>query len=87
VLAELLRQYEPVVRRVIQQTTRRVFQRESAPAPDKIVSLFEPQTAIIRRGKATRRKPSLDANLRTEKSIATKLARRHRSKKVQLSSC
>lgn len=38
---------------MIQQTTRRVFQHESVPAPEKIVSLFEPHTAIIQRGKAS----------------------------------
>ena len=42
----------PLVRQVIQQTTRRVLQYESVPAPEKIVSLFEPHTAIIQRGKA-----------------------------------
>jgi len=41
----------PLVRQVIEQTTRRVFQHESVPAPEKIVSLFEPHTAIIQRGK------------------------------------
>ncbi len=51
-LAELLAQYVPLVRQVIQQTTRRVFQQEAVPAPEKIVSLFEPHTAIIQRGKA-----------------------------------
>ncbi len=50
-LAELLAQYVPLVRQVIVQTTRRVFQHESVPAPEKIVSLFEPHTAIIQRGK------------------------------------
>lgn len=51
-LADLLQQYVPLVRQVIHQTTRRVFESESVPASDKIVSLFEPHTAIIQRGKA-----------------------------------
>jgi IS5 family transposase len=51
-LADLLAQYVPLVRRVLQQTTRRIFQGESVSASDKIVSLFEPHTAIIQRGKA-----------------------------------
>jgi IS5 family transposase len=51
-LADLLAHYAPLVRQVIEQTTRRVFQHEAVPAPEKIVSLFEPHTAIIQRGKA-----------------------------------
>jgi transposase, IS5 family len=39
---------------VIDQTMRRVFNEESVPAEDKLVSLFEPHTAIIKRGKANR---------------------------------
>lgn len=50
-LADLFAQYVPLVRQVIAQTTRRVFRHESVPAPEKIVSLFEPHTAIIQRGK------------------------------------
>jgi IS5 family transposase len=44
--------YLPLVAQVIHQTTRRVIQHERVPASDKIVSLFEPHTAIIQRGKA-----------------------------------
>jgi transposase, IS5 family len=51
-LADLLLQYVPLVRQVITQTTRRVFENRKVPALDKIVSLFEPHTAIIQRGKA-----------------------------------
>lgn len=51
-LADLLLQYVPLVRQVITQTTRRVFESQKVPALDKIVSLFEPHTAIIQRGKA-----------------------------------
>ncbi len=51
-LADLLRQYVPLVRQVIAQTTRRVFEGQTVPASAKLVSLFEPHTAIIQRGKA-----------------------------------
>lgn len=39
---------------VIDQTVRRIFNEDSVPAGDKLVSLFEPHTAIIKRGKANR---------------------------------
>jgi IS5 family transposase len=39
---------------IIDQTVRRVFNEESVPAEDKLVSLFEPHTDIIKRGKANR---------------------------------
>lgn len=51
-LADLLLQYVPLVRQVIAQTTRRVLEGQTVSAADKIVSLFEPHTAIIQRGKA-----------------------------------
>lgn len=51
-LAELLAQYVLRVRQVVNQTRRRVFQHQNVPAPEKLVSLFEPHTAIIQRGKA-----------------------------------
>jgi IS5 family transposase len=42
----------PLVRQVIAQAERRVLHGESVPASAKLVSLFEPHTAIVRRGKA-----------------------------------
>jgi IS5 family transposase len=42
----------PLVRQVIAQAERRVLHGESLPAAAKLVSLFEPHTAIVRRGKA-----------------------------------
>jgi IS5 family transposase len=51
-LVELLEYYLPLVRRVLAQATRRVFQKQAVPAREKVVSLFEPHTAIIQRGKA-----------------------------------
>jgi transposase, IS5 family len=41
-----------LVQQVITQTQRRVIDGESVPASAKLVSLFEPHTAIVRRGKA-----------------------------------
>jgi IS5 family transposase len=48
----LFETYVPLVQRVIEQTRRRVLLGETVPAFDKVVSLFEPHTAIICRGKA-----------------------------------
>jgi IS5 family transposase len=50
-LAASLQHYLPLVRKVIAQTRRRVFDNCSVPAAKKLVSLFEPHTAVIRRGK------------------------------------
>ena len=54
-LADNLTHYMPLVQRVIDQADRRVVRHETVPASDKLVSLFEPHTAIIRRGKAAPR--------------------------------
>ena len=51
-LAHMLQTSVPQVEQVIRQTTRRVIQGEAVPAGDKLVSLFEPHTASIRKGKA-----------------------------------
>jgi len=51
-LESALRRATPLVRQVIAQTERRVLHGESVPAAAKLVSLFEPHTAIVRRGKA-----------------------------------
>jgi IS5 family transposase len=51
-LVATLLHYLPLVQQVIHQTTRRVFSAEAVPAAEKIVSLFEPHTAIIQRGKS-----------------------------------
>lgn len=51
-LAEQMeKQWLPRVEQVIEQSVRRVFQGESVPAAEKLVSLFEPHTNIIRRQK------------------------------------
>jgi IS5 family transposase len=44
----------PRVAQVIDQTVRRVLAGEKVPADEKLVSLFEPETAIIRKGKLAR---------------------------------
>lgn len=51
-LKDSLKTFIPRTEQVIEQTVRRVFQDEKVPAAEKIVSIFEPHTAIIRRGKA-----------------------------------
>jgi transposase, IS5 family len=51
-LSETLETFIPRVEQAIDQTVRRVFNGESVPAQEKIVSLFEPHTAIICRQKA-----------------------------------
>jgi len=53
-LLNTLDQFIPLVEQVIDQTTRRVLYGESVPAGEKLVSLFEPHTRIISKGKAQR---------------------------------
>ena len=50
-LAETLTHFIPLARQVIDQATRRVLKGEQVPAAEKIVSIFEEHTDIIRRGK------------------------------------
>lgn len=45
-----LTHFEPLIRRVIAQTERRVLRGEKVPACDKIVSLFEAHTDLIVKG-------------------------------------
>ena len=46
-----LRHYLPLVKRVIAQTQARVFEAQSH-YPEKLLSLFEPHSVVIRKGKA-----------------------------------
>ena len=46
---EELRHYIPLVEQVIGQTERRVLRDEKVPPQDKLVSIFEPHTDIIRK--------------------------------------
>lgn len=50
-LVEQLETLWPNVEQIIDQTVRRVFNGDSVPAQEKLVSLFEPHTDIIRRKK------------------------------------
>jgi IS5 family transposase len=50
-LRTTLEQVMPLLQRVIEQTRCRVVNGQSVPATDKVVSVFEPHTAIIQRGK------------------------------------
>ena len=50
-LAETLTTFIPRARQVIDQATRRILKGEQVPAAEKIVSIFEEHTDIIRRGK------------------------------------
>lgn len=53
-LADRLAHYLPLAERVVAQTQRRVFHGEAVPADEKLVSIFEPHTDIIRKdGRAT----------------------------------
>jgi IS5 family transposase len=47
--AAQLRHFLPLVSKVIEQTERRVLRDEQVPALEKIVSIFEPHTDIIRK--------------------------------------
>jgi IS5 family transposase len=49
VYATQLQHFLPLVKRVIEQTERRVLRGEAVPAEEKLVSLFEPHTDIIRK--------------------------------------
>jgi IS5 family transposase len=51
-LADTLQTFVPRVKQVIKQTRRRVIAGEKVSAGEKVVSIFEPHTAIIRKGKA-----------------------------------
>lgn len=46
-----VRHYKPLIHKVIAQTERRVLAGEQVPASDKLVSLFEPHTDIIVKGR------------------------------------
>jgi|SRR5579859_771513 len=49
-LAAQLEQYGERRQQVVRQTQRRVLPGEQGPAGEKLVSLFEPQTAVMRKG-------------------------------------
>ena len=51
-LQDLFEHYVPLVQQVIGQARQRIIEGVAVPASEKVVSLFEPHTAIICRGKA-----------------------------------
>jgi len=51
-LQDMFETYVPLVQRVIHQARQRILGDVAVPAAEKVVSLFEPHTAIICRGKA-----------------------------------
>jgi len=53
-LHQILETFLPRTEKVIDQTIRRILQGEQVPAQEKIVSLFEEHSDIIRRGKESR---------------------------------
>lgn len=53
-LAEQLQQLVSLVEQVISQTERRVLNGEKVPSDQKVLSIFEPHTAVIRKGKPGR---------------------------------
>jgi transposase, IS5 family len=50
-LSDILQTFLPRLEQVIDQARRRIFDNQSIPAAEKLVSLFEPHTDIICRGK------------------------------------
>jgi transposase, IS5 family len=53
-LIETLQTFLPRAEQVLEQAQRRVINGESVPAAEKLVSIFQPHTDIIRRGKPNR---------------------------------
>ncbi|MDT8307026.1 MAG: ISNCY family transposase [Anaerolineae bacterium] len=50
-LVETMQLFLPRLKQVLDQTVRRVFEEESVPAEEKLASIFEAHSNIIRRGK------------------------------------
>jgi IS5 family transposase len=50
-LIQTLETFIPRANQIIDQTQRRIFEKEAVPAQEKMVSIFEPHTDIIVRGK------------------------------------
>lgn len=53
-LSRDLKHFSGLLSRMVSQTERRVFAAETVPAAEKLVSIFEPHTTIIRRGKTAK---------------------------------
>jgi IS5 family transposase len=54
-ISERLSHFAGLLGQVIEQAERRVLEEQQVPAAQKLVSIFEPHTAIIRRGKARKK--------------------------------
>jgi|SRR5215208_6782905 len=54
-ISEEISHFAGLLERAISQTHRRVFKGEQVPAKEKLVSIFEEHTSIIRRGKARKK--------------------------------
>jgi IS5 family transposase len=53
-LGEQLRHYRALSERVVDQARRRTLQGETVSNPEKLFSIFEPHTELLKRGKAVR---------------------------------
>lgn len=53
-IADEIRHYMPLIDNVVDQAERRVIAGESVPNDDKIFSIFEPHTELLKRGKSWR---------------------------------
>jgi IS5 family transposase len=53
-LIDTLQTFLPRAQQVVDQTVRRLFSGEKVPPAEKLVSIFEPHTDIIRRGKVNK---------------------------------
>jgi transposase, IS5 family len=51
-LAAELKQYAPIARKIVSQAERRVIRGEQVPSEEKVYSLFEAHTELIKRGNA-----------------------------------
>ena len=51
-VAEELKHYVPIIEKIIAQAERRVFKGEKVPSDQKVYSLFEEHTELLKRGKA-----------------------------------
>jgi IS5 family transposase len=51
-LVEEIAHFQPLAQRVIDQARRRVLEGQSVPNEEKLFSLFEPHTELLKRGKA-----------------------------------
>lgn len=53
-LSDQLRHYHALSQRVVDQARRRTLQGEAVPNPEKLFSVFEPHTELLKRGKTVR---------------------------------